>query len=101
MKKCMGCMRDYDEKELSCPLCGYSEMQIKIDKENYPEALCAGSILDGRFILGRTLSVNNFSNVYISWDALLCKRVVVKEYFPFGLGIRENNIQEIIFLFFQ
>lgn len=97
MKKCMCCMRDYSEDERECPLCGYSEAQMKSDIEEFPEALHPETILAGRFILGRTLSVNDFSIIYISWDALLQRRVAIREYFPFGLGTRKEGRTEIGF----
>ncbi|MDO5346293.1 MAG: protein kinase [Lachnospiraceae bacterium] len=97
MKKCMCCMRDYGEDGQQCPLCGYSEVQMKNDIREFPEALYPETILAGRFILGRALSINDFSIIYISWDALLQRRVVVREYFPFGLGIRRAGEPEILF----
>ena len=97
MKKCMCCMQDYSENQPTCPVCGYSEAQMKWDEEEFPEALAPETILGGRFILGRTLSVTDFSNIYISWDALLQKRVAIREYFPAGLGKREQGAADITF----
>lgn len=97
MKKCMCCMRDYSEDGQSCPLCGYSEAQMRNDIREFPEALHPETILAGRFILGRTLSVNDFSIIYISWDALLQRRVAIREYLPLGLGARREGETEISF----
>ena len=91
MKKCMGCMRDYGETNVKCPVCGYSDEQMRINKETLPEALEPTTIIGGRYILGRTLSCSDFSIVYVGWDALLEKRVAVKEYFPYRLGHRKNG----------
>ena len=97
MKKCMCCMRDYSEGVLECPLCGYSEAQMRNDIEEFPEALHPETILAGRFILGRALSVSDFSVIYIAWDALLQGRVAIREYFPIGLGTRRDETGDIIF----
>ena len=97
MKKCMCCMRDYSEGSQECPLCGYSDAQMMNDIEEFPEALHPETILAGRFILGRILSENDFSIIYISWDALLQRRVAIREYFPLGLGTRREGKSEIVF----
>ncbi len=90
MKKCMCCMRDYSETGGACPICGYSEEQMRLDAEKNAEALKPETILKGRFILGRVLDMSDFSILYIAWDALLSRRVVIREYFP--LGISERNL---------
>lgn len=97
MKKCMCCMCDYREEEQECPVCGYSEEQMRRTQEEFPEALKPETILGGRFILGRVLSATDFSVIYISWDALLQRRVAIREYFPAGLGIRKTGTTEICF----
>ena len=91
MKKCMGCMRDYQEDKDKCPICGYSDSQIDEELKETPEILRPGTILAGRYILGRSLSVSDFSIVYIAWDFLLLRRVAVKEYFPNIHAERKNN----------
>lgn len=95
MKKCMCCMRDYSESGGACPICGYSEEQMRIDAENNAEALKPETILKGRFILGRVLDMSDFSIIYIAWDALLSRRVVIREYFPLGISERDRGSGEI------
>lgn len=95
MKKCMGCMRDYGEEYNQCPACGYSQEQADADKKRMPEILPAGTILSGRYILGRVLSNTDYSIIYMAWDALLLKRVAVREYFPVGLGRRSKRTNKI------
>ncbi len=97
MKKCMCCMRDYSESEEKCPFCGYSEIERQQDMEDYPEALAAETILAGRFILGRILSITDFSVIYLSWDALLRRRVAIREFYPLGLGERDRTTGQICF----
>ena len=84
MKKCMSCMRDYGEAYEFCPVCGYSEDQMKEDMRELPEALPPESFLAARFIIGRVLSLTDYSIVYIAWDALLQRRVAIREFFPLG-----------------
>ncbi|MCD8347682.1 MAG: protein kinase [Lachnospiraceae bacterium] len=82
MKKCMGCMRDYSDTYRVCPVCGYSESLSKSVMREIPDAIRPETILGGRFIIGKVLSDTPFAYVYISWDALLQRRVIIKEYFP-------------------
>lgn len=96
MDKCMGCMRDYEERNPACPVCGYPKGQSRKERKQFPQSLPPGSILQGRFIIGRVLSASDFSFVYLSWDALLEKRVAVREYFPFGLAVRKSG-KELLF----
>ncbi len=91
MKKCMSCMQEYDESYASCPVCGYSDEQMRKDIAMMPDALHPETILATRFIVGRVLSLTDFSAVYTCWDALLERRVAIREYFPLGLAERGGD----------
>lgn len=93
MKKCMGCMRDYEESYSKCPACGYSDAQAAAARKKVRCALKPGVILGGRYTLGRVLSCSDFSIVYIAWDTLLKKRAAVKEYFPVRLAKRVGEAE--------
>ena len=47
-----------------------------------PEALPLEWVLMERFVLGRVLSYSDFSIIYLAWDTLLHRRVVIREFFP-------------------
>ena len=97
MKKCLVCMHDYSEEQERCPACGYSERQLRLDSEKFTEALEPGSgLMGGRFIIGRILSYSNFSILYLSWDTLMSRRVVIREYFPCGICKREGKSPSIV-----
>ncbi len=91
MKRCMGCMKEYGEQHSRCPACGYSEEQMHGEGTAFSEALETGSVLEGRFIIGRPLSCSDFSFTYIGWDTLLRRRVAIKEYFPYELASRSED----------
>ena len=97
MKKCMCCMRDYEDKLTACPVCGYSLAQMREDRELFSDALPPETILGGRFILGRVLSITDFSVLYMAWDALLLKRVVIREYLPAQIGGRDMAGGDVLF----
>ena len=97
MKKCLVCMHDDSEEQERCPACGYSERQLRLDSEKFTEALEPGSgLMGGRFIIGRILSYSNFSILYLSWDTLMSRRVVIREYFPCGICKREGKSPSIV-----
>lgn len=78
MKKCMGCMADLENLETVCPHCGFH-----LNQYIHPvQALPVGSILHGRYLLGKVLGQGGFGITYIAQDMLLNVRVAVKEYFP-------------------
>lgn len=91
MKKCMGCMNDYEETRGICPTCGYSDAAAEEQMRKAPDLIAPETILAGRFIVGRALSLSGFSAVYLAWDALLLRRVVIRELFPYELCRRETD----------
>ncbi|WP_373220302.1 serine/threonine protein kinase [Blautia obeum] len=91
MKKCMGCMRDYNENYDKCPVCGYSTWNIEEDIRKKEDSLKAETILNARYIIGRVLSYTEYGITYLSWDALLQKRVVIKEYLPVNSARRKTG----------
>jgi len=54
-------------------------------------ALRSGSILNGKYIVGRVLGQGGFGITYLAWDYLLKTRVAVKEFFPEGIAIRQTG----------
>ena len=78
MKKCMGCMEDYDESLEVCPHCGYEENTKPAEVYH----MLPGSILAGKYIIGRTLGYGGFGVTYIGYDAELERKVAIKEYLP-------------------
>lgn len=91
MKKCLCCMQDYSEQEGACPFCGYSESQMEKDRQSMPEALPMGTILGNRFLIGRVMSLTGYAILYLSWDMLLHRRLVLREYFPTTLANRAEE----------
>ena len=54
MKKCMGCMEEFDENQTLCPHCGYEEGTMPAEVYHMEP----GSILAKRYI---SLSLESFS----------------------------------------
>ena len=71
-----------------CPHCGYD---AAADAGKYPFALRPGSILNGRYVLGRVLGQGGFGITYIAHDDPTGRRVAIKEYYPSGLVGRSED----------
>lgn len=90
MPKCMRCMQDYEAMEY-CPFCGNSSQMPAEDMGQIPEE----TILKRRFIIGQVISRDKIGFTYIAWDALLERKVAVKECFPGAFAQREEDGQNV------
>ena len=95
MRRCMSCMQEYEEQLSECPHCGYCLEKQEQQKTDCPDVLPPETILLGRYILGRLHKTDGFFNTYITWDALLEKKVLVKEYFPAVCATRIGQEKEL------
>ncbi len=90
-KYCMGCMEQYEDEFDVCPYCGYIE-GTKPEQALHMEP---GSILQGRFIVGKSIGYGGFGVTYIGWDALLEHRVAIKEYLPSEFSTRMPGVTQV------
>ena len=75
---CMGCMEPIeDEQNGVCPFCGYDDSSL-----NPPSYLQPKTVLDSRYIVGRLLSFNGESALYIGYDNTESTKVFIREYMP-------------------
>ncbi len=83
--RCMGCMLTYEETtDGRCPYCGYAEGTPA--KEAYH--IKPGSLLNDRYVIGRSIGYGGFGVTYIAWDNKLERRVAIKEYMPSDYATR-------------
>ena len=75
-KQCLGCMEVKQEYPV-CEHCGYDER-----RQNAPHQLQAGTVLQGRYLVGRALGQGGFGITYLGWNQYLETRVAIKEYYP-------------------
>ncbi len=82
---CYGC---FTEKEpgTACPHCGFNE-----NSERPYLAVPIGTILDGRYLIGKVLGVGGFGITYLGYDLTLDYKVAVKEYMPSGFATRAED----------
>lgn len=84
-KLCYNCMKPLDENG-ACPYCRCPEQGARA-----PYHLAPGTLIDGRYIIGRSLGEGGFGITYIGFDSRLNRRVAVKEYYPSGVANRQNG----------
>ena len=92
MKRCLNCMKEYEEGYSLCPHCGYIEGTEP--KEVY--FLKPGTILHDQYIIGTTVGVGGFGIVYRAWDQSLSRMIAIKEFFPMGYVNRIPGHKEIM-----
>ena len=86
---CYGCMEHITA--YPCPKCGYFPTH---DTAAY--ALRPGTILNGKYLVGKVLGQGGFGITYIGLDLQLQRRIAIKEYYPTGHVGRKNGTSHVI-----
>lgn len=68
-----------------CEHCGYDPARECVQ----PYFLRPGTILYGRYVVGKVLGQGGFGITYIGWNLALDRKVAIKEYFPAGQVMRD------------
>lgn len=82
--RCMGCMKEYEGKG-ACPYCGFDITKYEPAFHHLPP----GTILNGKYVLGKVLGEGGFGISYIGWDLNLDHKVAIKEYYPTSYVTRQ------------
>lgn len=85
-KRCFGCMKIKSDAPV-CEHCGHDEK-----RQNYPHQLPVGTVLQGRYYVGKVLGQGGFGITYIGWDAALQAPVAIKEYYPGSFVTRKCSV---------
>ena len=88
---CYFCMFPVLETDTVCPHCGNPP-----EMESAKHLLAPGTLLRGRYLLGRALGQGGFGITYIGRDELLNMRVAVKEFYPNGYAYRDHAVSNAI-----
>ena len=80
---CMSCFEP-KEGDARCPKCGYSEG----DPKEAGMSLPPGTVLNGKYMVGKTLGNGGFGITYLGYDLNLEMKVAIKEYLPVALASR-------------
>ena len=82
---CYGCFAEKGPG-IPCPRCGFNEN----DEQPYL-ALPLGTILNGRYLVGKVLGIGGFGITYLGYDLTLEIKVAIKEYMPSALATRHPD----------
>ena len=91
---CYNCFRERPDLQENpeakgpCPYCGFD---LEENRDKFPVALRAGTILNNRYIVGRVLGQGGFGITYVAYDTKLAAKVAVKEYMPGELATRMDG----------
>ncbi|MEG2770414.1 MAG: serine/threonine-protein kinase, partial [Oscillospiraceae bacterium] len=81
---CYGCMREIAGNETVCEHCGY----VIDSTPKEPYHLIPGTIIQGRYLIGKVLGYGGFGVTYVGLDLVLEKKIAVKEYLPSDFSTR-------------
>ena len=87
--RCYSCMQPLDTPGAVCPHCGYDNTKAPAQQPDY--ILPCGTVLDGRYVLGKMLGQGGFGITYIAYNLTLDTQVCIKEYFPAGAAMRSTS----------
>ncbi|MGN1108257.1 MAG: protein kinase, partial [Oscillospiraceae bacterium] len=84
-KLCENCFEEITSQP--CPHCCFDPAVPAAD----PTVLAPGSVLLGKYIVGRTIGKGGFGITYLAYDTTADKKVAIKEYYPYGLALRATG----------
>ncbi len=75
-----------------CPACGY---RPNSDNEDW-NRLKPGTVVHGRYAVGRPLGQGGFGITYLGFDLLLETKLAIKEYYPAGVAARNSTSRSVL-----
>ncbi|MEG1752368.1 MAG: PASTA domain-containing protein [Christensenella sp.] len=81
---CYSCMKELAENQTVCEECGYAVN----NSPKEPYHLIPGTIIQGRYLVGKVLGYGGFGVTYVGLDLVLEKKIAIKEYLPTDFSTR-------------
>ena len=91
---CPGCM-EHSLADGICHYCGFNKNAYSVQ----PHVLAPGTILGGKYLLGKMIGQGGFGITYIGLDINLNMRVAIKEYYPGGFVYRDVSSSDEVFVY--
>ena len=85
---CSHCFSNSVNDHGICAFCGFDNIK---NRRDFPAALPPGSILYGRYIIGRVLGQGGYGITYLAQDHRANMLVAIKEFFPDSIATRTNS----------
>ena len=90
---CPACFAPSSGEEDPCPECGYSASR---PEEGDWNRLKPGTVVNGRYVVGRPLGQGGFGITDLGMDLLLNTKLAIKEYFPSGAAMRNPSSRAVL-----
>lgn len=87
---CMGCMNEIGEDVTVCPHCSYNSLSSQ-----NPPFLAKGSMISGKYLVGKVESFATDSITYIGLDTETQTTVSIIEFYPEKIVTRGMNVTEV------
>lgn len=87
--RCPGCMSENAHDP--CDLCGWDSSTYEVSSHHVKP----GTLLSGRYVVGKVLGQGGFGITYLGWDNTLNVKIAIKEYFPLAIVTRNPESMEI------
>ncbi len=87
---CLGCMENRGTAQ-QCPFCGF----VEGTEAESPHHIPPGTILLGKFLIGKVLGQGGFGITYLALDLNLDLKLAIKEFFPHGLVARIPGTSDV------
>lgn len=84
---CMHCMQASIDENGICTKCGNAEADIEINPRHLP----LGTIVKGKYLIGKVIGEGGFGITYVAFDLDLELRVAIKEYCPREFAGRDTT----------
>lgn len=92
MKRCMNCMKEFDQKLDKCPYCNTDYI---LEPDNFKH-ICPGTVLNDRYMIGNAIDVNSIFVTYSAWDNDEDKKVYIDEFLPNNFASRNRGESDVI-----
>ena len=90
---CYNCFQEKPDAAGPCPHCGFD---LEENERKFPVALRAGTVLNGRYIVGRVLGQGGFGITYLALDTQLNAKVAIKEFMPGEIATRQGTTVSVM-----
>lgn len=71
--------------------CGFDPSEGVLDSS----LLTPGTVLADRYVIGQVIGKGGFGTTYLAYDALVRKKIAIKEYFPYGVAQRTSESSDV------